>query len=370
MATIQSTGEMSNRERQVYEAYNDPDNGYISMLQKQIDQAIADTTTANNNLIAANAALTSLKEQNSTLKRNGFGTGDIAPIQVWTKVIGQFLGSSGNFADPSSMLTVPNPATLEAAASWINHAQSLADALNDEFRNNFVATGMVGFYNPGDRKPIATTNPGEKFLLYDKTFGKMKTEILNAISVLRTKISSYESSLLTAQSAVDTQTSVLEEAQEAYDTMSKIVKDLNKEMTALRLQFTSDMASAADTAAAATQQALQLQLASDPNYQAAVIAKQTADADREADLQRAELDAATELEKARIAAEAEANAQAQETARMTMDSSRAAAEKAAADKAEADKAASRKKTMWIIISIVAVVVIAVIAYVAWPKSSE
>jgi hypothetical protein len=367
MATVSSTGTLTNREKQVDDAYNDSQNGYITLLQKQIDQATTDAQTANSLLQTANAGLNTAKNAFSVLKQGGFSTSDIAPIQTWVFTTISIAGQNAGVLKSNGLLAIPNPCSIEGADAWINQAQDLINYFEPGMRQVFNGLNFGGYVDPSSGKNVVSFDKPTIASLYQRSGGKMVSDLQNAIQALQAKVKNYQGSLVAAQATIDSQGTIVQNAQNAYTEASAKVVDLNKQMTQLRLQYQTDMQNAVDADAQATQQALQLQLASDPNYQAAVLQKQEADAANQAATDQAKIAADAQVAAAQAQAAADtAKAQAQAAADAAAAQANANASTAQAQaQAQAQAAAAAQKKQIIIIgaSVAGLIVIAIVAVI-------
>ncbi len=357
MATIASAGTLTNRELQVYNAYNDVDHGYITLLQKQVDEASLSVKDANTKLQTANSNLASLKDGLATLKTSGFSTADLPHVKQWVYAILPIGGTSMRSAQQVADIVVPTPLYADTAALWLAWANEQINTLNS----------VKSLFNIpyGGYAPIGanvTTKTGT--YIWSSTFGQEIIELQALIQAVSAKLANYNASIISIQAAIDSQTAILEAAQATYVEAQENVKALNKDMTALLAKYQTDMAGAADTDAQAAQTALQLQLASDPEYQAAVLAKETLELQQENELAKSTLEAATEVQTAQIEADKVLELQritaAAEANKATMAAAAAATEQAA-------KAARMRKNIIIGVSIFAILAIGVTAIMVFKK---
>ncbi len=365
MPTTQQAGTPTNRERQVDSAYNDPEYGYIPVLQSQINSAVAAASEADKKLQLANLALVTLKSGLNTIKAAGFSTAGIAPIRSYVLNKVSLGGTQAAIAQEIPAIALPAMMSIESADAWINQANSLLANNQGVYWNEFNAAKAGGItYLDGTKKTSISHDTIVSF--YVQSFGQMTNDLKAAIGALIVKMNAYSASLLAAQAAVDNQETVIADAKSTYETQAKIVTDLNKQMTQLRLQYVSDLAAAQGVDAETAQRELQLQLASNPEYQAAIIEQQNLQSQQRADLAEKQLEEATDLEQTKV--EAATNLQL-EQARI------AAAAQAATLQANIDAqneanriAADGKKTTMIIAAVLVLgLVFGIIVYMMFRK---
>ncbi len=356
MATLTQAGQLSNRELAVENAYNDSQTGSITLLQEQVDAARTDVSEANDVLKSANLALTNLKNGLLTIQSAGINTNGIGPIKNWylgNKSLSIPIIGTKNIlcAIPDALITIPNPSNTAQADAWINTAQGILDNINGAIKASFMNTVGVGYVNDSGALVPTNTAAGRQST-WDLTFGATATQLQTAINEVKNRLASYNNSLITTQGAISTQMTIIEAAQAVYDAANEKLKTLNGEMAALRLQYQTDMAAAAEVTAQSAQTALQLQLANDSNYQTALVNARAAESsdviDSNTAIKQAEIQAAADIEKARIAVEAEAIKAEVLTTNKT-------AEQIAADK-------KLNTMLWVGLSVLVFVILMFIAY--------
>ncbi len=364
MATVSQAGLLSNRELQVDNAYNDPQNGYITVLQKQIDEASKNTADANSILKSAFAALTTLKNGLITIRNAGINTGDIPPIKNWYLGTRSLLGKNITTAIPEVQnIVAPNPLTQEGADSWVNYAQGVLDNINNNLKNTFLNSVDVGYIDDSG-KLIPTNNAAGRSQMYSETLGKTAALLQNAIDSVKNKLKNYTNSLINTQASIDSQMTIIDDAQKAYDASVSKLENLNTQMSKLRLAYQTDMANAADVTAASAQQALQLQLANDPVYQKAVLDSQMAKLAAETQLQTEQIESASQERQARIQADADIEKAKVQALADAQKSQISATETTAAKDAEAKK---MNTMLWVGATVLVVVVLSIAAYYIWGK---
>jgi hypothetical protein len=366
MATLTQSGQLSNRELAVENAYNDSQTGFITLLQEQINVAKIDLSDANNVLKSANIALTNLKNGLQSIQRAGVNTSGIAPIKNYylgnKSITIPVIGNKNILAAiPDVLITIPNPVTTQQADAWINEKQAILDNINGAIKASFMNTVDVGYVNDSGVLVPTNTAAGRQST-WDLTFGATASQLQNAINEVKNRLASYNNSLVTTQASISSQMDIIEASQAVYTAAETRLKELNNQMAALRLQYQNDMAAAAEVTLQSAQTALQLQLANNPEYQAALAAERTAELNATTALQLDTLQAQADIEKAKIQAAADVEKAKVEAARAA-DVAEAAATGKTADQIAADK--KLNTMLWVGASVLVVAILSFVAYKIW-----
>ncbi len=304
MPTIQTSGDLSNREAQVESAYNDPNTGFITLLQKQVDQAAIDSAKANQDLQEANTVMVSLKDNLNTLKGVGVFTGNINPIKSWVWNTVNVNNLALKAVIPAPMVVVANPISEDAAINWIGQAKASIKAIQALY-NEFDTATQIGYQPSKDQSTKIIFGHDNIMSVWAATFEKTIADLQGAIQQLRLNVTNFDAAVLAAQAAIDSQETIISNLQAAYIAATNKVVDLNKQMTVLRLQYHTDMSAAQDVNAAVNNAAVQNALISDPAYQQSILDFKEAQLTAATALQQAQITNASNIEQAKIQAEAD-----------------------------------------------------------------
>ncbi len=354
--TLYDIGTLSNRELQVYSAYNEPTNGYIPLLQNQIDLATSKAALADTNLQSSTLLLNALKQGLANLKVNGVITQGLPNIKNWSLGYTSFNATQVPVANKETVISFPATMSVEAVDQFINQAKAKIEKFQTEVKAVFDAAPAAGL-DSGNKQYLFSIDKTQIGAFYADSFGKEIADLQNVIKLLKLRVTEYTSALVSAEAAVDSQEGIVANAQASYVEAAALVADLNKQMTQLQLKFQTAMSEAAGVNAASTEQAIKLQLINDVGYQSALLAEKEAEAQQQADLQQAQIESNAEVQKSQL--EQAGNIELAKIQAATAAAQVAATQAAAADAAtkEADKAKTR---MYVLAGIVGLLVFGII----------
>ncbi len=358
MPTIEQIGVPSNRELLVEDTYNNPENGYIPLLQKQIENSLIDALAANQNLQDANAKFIELKDNLTVLESVGIYTGNIKPIQNWQKETRSIGGLSLKSIVPAPFIIIPNPISAEAAETWANQAKKSIQTINSLYPE-FDSASQIGFQVSKDKPLQAILGHDNIMSIWGQTFEELQKDLAKAVSQLFLNAREYDSAVAAAKSAILTQEGIVQIAQDALLAANAKITELNKQMVALRMQYHTMLIEASDRDDMTADNAIKLALQNDPEYQKLLVDQKQAMYEADLQLERDKVSEASEIEQAKILAAADV-----QKAQIEADKASAAAILAAqsntAASLEAEKAQSRKIMVIGVTGIVAILITGIV----------